>query len=122
MSENAKYPPFIKDRPILLLVILNSVLALLNLITTLARLRSHDFKVPVQYLVRDGSVITTSNWYSLYGLAIFSVIGMVLNIMVARKMHESNRWFAFIILLLYILVSVVTFLIINAILGLVSRV
>lgn len=122
MSEQTKYPPFIKDRPILLLVIANALLALLNVIVTLGRLRSHDFKVPVQYLVRDGSVIATSSWYTLYGLAIFCVAGTVLNLMVARKLHESNRWYAFVLLLIYIVVSVVSFLVINALLSLVGRV
>lgn len=122
MSEKTQHPPFIKDRPILLLVILNIILALLNTVIVFGRLRSHDFKVPVQYLVRDGSVLATSNWYSLYGLALFCVGGLILNIAIARKLHEANRWFAFVVLLIYVLVSVVSFLVINALLSLVARV
>lgn len=113
---------FTKDKPVLILTILGSALALLNVILTLIRLNSHDFKVPVQYVVNDGSVLQISNWYSLYSLALVSVLGAGAIVFLAHRLHKQNRLFAIGVLLIYLVVAVIGLLATNAILGLVNRV
>jgi|GEM_PF-2772830 len=122
MEKTTEQIAFTKDRPIIILAITNGIFALMNVILTFARLRSHDFKVPVQYIVNDGSVLQTSNWYSLYSLALVSVAGFVAIIFLAYQLHKGNRLFAMAVLIIYLLVGVMTLLVTNALLGLVGRV
>jgi hypothetical protein len=88
----------------------------------LIRLKSHDFKVPVQYIVNDGSVVQSSSWYSLYSLALIALFGAVASIFLAYRLHKGNRIFAIGLLVIYIVIALFGFLISNALLGLVSRV
>ena len=93
-----------------------------TILFSLVRLRSHDFKIPVQYIVNDGSVLQTSSWYSLYSLALFSLISTVVILFLARRLHRSNRLLCLGILLVYGFVSSVGFLVTFALLNLVSQV
>lgn len=113
---------FTKDRPMLLLTILVGLLASLNVLLTFIRLRSHDFKVPVQYIAYDGSVIQTANWYSLYSLALFAILSAVAAIFLAHRLHSSNRMFAGGLLIAQTLLAVVTLLVTNSLLSLVAGV
>ena len=122
MEKLSEPTPFIKDKPVMVITVINCVLAALNLILTVVRLRSHDFKVPVQYIVNDGTVLQTSNWYSLYSLALFSVVGVMVTTLLAIRLHKGNRVFANGTLLAYTVVAVMSLLVTNALLGLVSKV
>lgn len=113
---------FTKDKPIMLLVVLSGILAFANVVLTAIRLRSHDFKVPVQYIVHDGSVLQTSNWYTLYSLAIFSVASVVSVAFLAHRLYKGNRLFASGILIVCVVLQLVALLVTYALLGLVSRV
>jgi len=121
-KKSAEPTSFTKDRPVMLLAVADSALALLAALIVFARLRSHDFKVPVQYLARDGSVLSSSSWYTLYSLAIFSLVGAGVSVFLAHKLYKGNRLFAGGILAAYLVVGVVSVLTINALLGLVARV
>lgn len=114
--------PLTKDKPVILLVTLSGVLAFINVVITAARLRSHDFKVPVQYVVNDGSVLQTSSWYTLYSLALFSVAGAFVVVFLAHRVYKANKVFALGILTVYVVIQVFTILVTNALLGLVGRV
>ena len=122
MEKISEPTPFIKDKPVMVITVINCVLAALNLILTVVRLRSHDFKVPVQYIVNDGTVLQTSNWYSLYSFALFSVVGVVVTTLLAIRLHKGSRVFANGTLLAYTVVAVMSLLVTNALLGLVSKV
>ena len=122
MEKVTKNIPYTKDKPVIILAVLSGALALANLILTLIRLRSHDFKVPVQYIVNDGSVLQTSHWYSLYSLAFVSVAGAAVMIFLSYRLHKGNRLFAAGILAVYLLVGIISLLVTNALLGLVGRV
>lgn len=122
MEKTTEATPFIKDRPILILAIANALVSLLTVIITLFRLRSNDFKVPVQYIVHDGSVLQTSSWYSLYSLVFFAVLSAAGAIFFAYKLHKSNRIFAGGILAAYLIVGIFTFRVVNSLLILVSKV
>lgn len=122
METVKENPVFTKDKPMMLLAIAGGVLAFLNVVLVFARLRSHDFKVPVQYVVNDGSVLQTSNWFSLYSLALVSVLGAGAAIFLAHRIHKSSRMFATGILITYIAIALVTLLVTNALLKLVGRV
>lgn len=122
MKNSADPVPFTKDKPIFLLAVFSGLLASLNLLLTVVRLKSHDFKVPVQYVVNDGSVLQTSNWYTLYTLALFSILSAGVVIFLARRLHQGNRVFAAGLLGVYAVVGIITLLATNALLGLVSRV
>lgn len=122
MKEAADPVIFTRDKPVMVLVIVSGLLAALNVLLTLIKLRPHDFKVPVQYIVNDGSVLQTASWYTLYSLALFSLLGAGATIFIAHRIHKGNRVFATGILVVYLLVAVVTLLVTWALLGLVSRV
>lgn len=122
MSENAKVVPFFKDRAAVLLVVFNSVLTLLIAGSVFARLRSHDFKVPVQYVVNDGSVLQTSQWFSLYSIALFAIAVTVAVVILSERLHRSAREFALVALGVYGLSLIFGLLATNALLTLVSRV
>jgi hypothetical protein len=122
MEKNILDLRFTKDKPVMVLAVISGMLAFLNVILTFARLRSNDFKVPVQYVVHDGSVLQTSNWYSLYSLALFSVLSAGAMIFLAHRLHKANRLFAAATLAVYIVIGLVTLLATNALLGLVGRV
>ena len=113
---------FTKDKPVMILAVVSCVLAALNVILTFILLRSHDFKVPVQYIVNDGSVLQTSNWYSLYSLAVFSIASAVAAVFIARRLHKGNRLFSIGVLAVYCIIGVITLLSTFALLNLVSKV
>lgn len=114
--------PFFKDRPILLLLIGNGLLAFATVASVFVRLRSSDFKVPVQYVVNDGSVLQTSQWFTLYSIALFSVLSAVATVVLAQRLHRGERNYAQVVLIVYAVISVFGLLATNALLGLVSRV
>jgi hypothetical protein len=122
MEKTVETTYFTKDRPILMLAVLNAVLALGSVLLTILRLGSHDFKIPIQYIVNDGSVLQTSNWYSLYSIALFSVVGTVFTIILARRLHKNSRLFAAGVLVVYAVITFLGILTTNALLGLVGRV
>lgn len=122
MEKHADSTPFFKDRLAVSLLVFNGVLIIANVLATVIRLGSHDFKVPVQYMVSDSSVLQTANWYSLYSLAVFALVGGGVTIALAYRLHQGNRRFSIALLALYTVVGVVTFLVINALLALVARV
>lgn len=113
--------PFFRDRLVMSFVVLGSLVTLLNIGSVLFRLRSHTFKVPVQYNTADGSILQT-DWYYLYGLAIFCIFGLVASILMAHRLHKGSRWFAVGVLLLYQVVAVFSFITINALLGFVAQI
>lgn len=122
MSENTDSIPFTKDKTVMILAVVASLLSLGNVLQTFIRLRSHAFKVPTQYVVSDGSVLQTSNWYTLYSLALFSLLGTGLLIFLAYRLHKSNKVFAAGILVVQVVLAVVSLVVTGALLGLVSRV
>ena len=122
MGNKSETVLFTKDKPIIGLVSLSGLLSLATVLSVLIRLKSHDFKVPVQYIVNDGSVLQTSNWYTLYSLALFSVAGTVAAIFLSHRIYKSNRVFAVGTLIAFSVVQIVTLIVVNALLGLVGRV
>jgi hypothetical protein len=122
MSEHSETLSYTKDKPVIVLAILSGFLALANIIQTFVRLRSHTFKVPVQYVVNDGSVLQVSSWYTLYSLALFSVISTGIIIFLSYRLHKANRVFAAGALSVQIVLAVVTLVVSGALLGLVSKV
>jgi len=122
MNKTLEPVPFVKDRVMLLLSGLNTVLVGLIVLSVFLRLRSHDFKVPVQYVVNDGSVLQTSQWYSLYSLAFFAVLSGVGVIILAQRLHKSERNYAKVALIIFAIGAVFGLFVSNALLGLVAQV
>lgn len=122
MEKNTQQTVFSKDKVALGLAAWSVFATVATILFSLVRLRSHDFKIPVQYIVNDGSVLQTSSWYSLYSLALFSLISTVVILFLAHRLHRSNRLFSLGILLVYGFVSSVGFLVTFALLNLVSQV
>lgn len=122
MEKNTQQTVFSKDKVALGLAAWSVFATVATILFSLVRLRSHDFKIPVQYIVNDGSVLQTSSWYSLYSLALFSLISTVVILFLAHRLHRSNRLLCLGILLVYGFVSSVGFLVTFALLNLVSQV
>lgn len=122
MESKEQYLPFTKDRSVMVLAVLNSLLILVNTVVSLVRLHSHNFKIPVQYVVRDGSILQSADWYTLYSLTFFVLVGGIATILLAYRIHKGSRFFAIGILTAYFVVALMSLLIINALLGLVARV
>lgn len=122
MSDNSDNLVFTKDKPVMIVAVVAVMLALANVLQTFIRLRSHDFKVPVQYIVNDGSVLQTSSWYTLFSLALFSLLGTGVIIFLSYRLHKSNRVFAIGVLTVQIILALVTLITSGALLGLVSKV
>lgn len=122
MKDAAEARVFTKDKPALFMSVIVVFLAIVNNLIVLARLRSNDFKVPIQYVVNDGSVLQTSSWYSLYSLGLFSAVGAIAVLFLAHRLHKGSRGFALGILVVFICIQVITVLVTNALLGLVGRV
>ena len=91
MEKNTQQTVFSKDKVALGLAAWSVFATVATILFSLVRLRSHDFKIPVQYIVNDGSVLQTSSWYSLYSLALFSLISTVVILFLAHRLHRSNR-------------------------------
>lgn len=115
-------PQFSKDKPVIFVAVMNTLIALATLFAVLARLRSHDLKVPIQHIVNDGSVLQTGSWYSLYSLALISLLGTGAVLFVAHQLHKGNRLFALGTLTAYLVINVFGLLATIALLGLVSKV
>lgn len=113
---------FTKDKAVLSLLAFNAITTAATVITSFILLRSHDFKVPVQYVVNDGSVLQTSSWYTLFSLPAFAIISTVAVIFLANKLYKADRIFSIGILIAYSLVSTVGLLVTFALLNLVSKV
>lgn len=122
MEKNTLELKFSKDKPIMILSIVGGVLSALTFLSTVIRLRSNDFKVPVQYVAHDGAVLQTSSWFSLYSLAFFSVLTCVAIIFLAHRLYKGNRVFAIGVLAVYAVVALISLFVTNALLGLVGRV
>lgn len=120
-KEVIKTTPFSKDNSILALAAINVMIALAAAASVVVRLRSHDFKVPVQYLVNDGGEVSLASWYSLYSLAVFVVFGTGVALWLAYRLYTHRPIFARGVLLTQAVVGVVSFLTLNALLGLVSQ-
>lgn len=120
--EDAKEIPFSKDYPMVILVLINSLLMLIGTLSVVLRLRPNDFKVPVQYIVHDGTIVQSGNWFSLYSLVFFILGGGIITVILASKLHKANRLFAVATLAIYTFVAVFSILAINALLGLVEKV
>ena len=113
---------FSKDTSVVLLLSANIVLMLLSSISVIFRLRPNDFKIPVQYIVYDGTIVQSGNWYSLYGFLFFILAGGAITIFLAHRVYKANRLFTLAVLSVYLMVSVYSLLTINALLSLVERV
>ncbi len=122
MNKTAEAVPFFKDRLMTSLVALDVVMIVLVVVSVFARLRSHDFKVPVQYVVNDGSILQTSQWFTLYSFAFFAVLAGISTIILAQRIHKSERWYAAAALILFAITTFFGLLMSNALLGLVSQV
>lgn len=122
MKESTEKTVITKDKTAFLLVLLSAALMVANVAVVFVRLRSNDFKVPVQYIVNDGSVLQTSSWYSLYSFAFFSIAGFLAVFFLSQRLFKNSRGFALGTLAAYIVIQVITFLTANALLGLVGRV
>lgn len=122
MSKTLEPIPFVKDRFVLLLGAVDVAVMLSVALSVILRLRSHDFKIPVQYVVNDGSVLQTSQWFSLYSIVIFVVLSGIGTIILAQRMHKSERNYALIALLLFAIFGIFGLFITNALLGLVAQV
>ncbi len=122
MSKTLEPIPFVKDRFVLLLGTVDVAIVALMSLSVILRLRSHDFKIPVQYVVNDGSVLQTSQWFSLYSIVIFVVLSGAGKIILAQRIHKSERNYALVALLLFAIFGIFGLLITNALLGLVAQV
>ncbi len=122
MEEEVPQLTFTKDVVAMFLVVIDTLLILVNVISAVARLHSHAFKIPVQYMVADGSITMSSSWYSLYSLAFFVFVTGFATLFLAYSLHKRNRIFAIGILAIYFVIAIISFLVINALLGLVGRV
>lgn len=122
MEKTTEARLFTKDKAAMTLTIVSGALVLLNVASVFVRLRSHDFKVPVQYVVNDGSVLQTSNWLSLYSLILVSILGFAAAIYLAHQLYKASRQFAVAALAVYVVIAVFSLLVTNALLGLVGKV
>lgn len=122
MEKIVQQQTFSKDKSVLSLAALSVVMTVSTVLLSIVLLRSHDFKVPVQYVVNDGSVLQTSNWYTLYSLPLFAVVSVAVIIFLAQRLYRTNRIFSIGVLAAYGLVSTVGFLVTFALLNLVSKV
>ena len=122
MKKDSKPQQFSRDTSVVLLLILNGALMLAAILSVLLRLRPNDFRIPVQYIVYDGTVVQSGNWYSLYALIIFVLAGGGITIYLARKLYAANRYFTLATLAVYAVVGVFSLFSINALLSLVQRV
>lgn len=122
MKEQTKANSFSKDRVLMLLGAVNIGLIVATVLSVFVRLRPSDFKIPVQYIVYDGTVVQTGNWFSLYSLVLFSAVGGAISLFLAHRLYKSNRHFALAIMVVYSVLAVFSLLSINALLGLVERV
>ncbi len=122
MKQEVKNPPFSKDRPVVLLVVANAGLILATFFSVILRLRPNDFKIPIQFIVYDGTTIQTGNWFSLYSIVLFSIGGGIITLLLAKKLYGANRFFSLAVLAVYGVVALFTLFSVNALLTLVERV
>lgn len=122
MEKATQQTVFSKDKVVLGLAAFNVIASTATVLFAFIRLRSHDFKVPVQYVVNDGSVLQTSNWYTLYSLALFSIVSTAVILFMSHRLYRSSRLLSIGVLVTYSLVSVISFLVTFALLNLVSKV
>lgn len=122
MKKDSAPTQFSKDTSVVLLLIIDGLLMLAATLSVLLRLRPNDFRIPVQYIVYDGTVVQSGNWYSLYALAIFVLVGGGITIYLAHKLYKANRYFTMATLAAYAVVCIFSLFSINALLTLVQRV
>lgn len=122
MKKKEQPTKFSKDTPIVLLLAANVILMVASVVSVLFRLRPSDFKVPIQYIVYDGTVVQSGNWYSLYGFLLFIVVGGGMTFYLAHRVYKSNRLYSLATLAAYLVVSIYSLMTINALLSLVERV
>ncbi len=122
MEKTTEPVQFTKDKPVTVLIVANAAVSFITVVATFVLLKSHDFKVPVQYIKNDGSVLHTSSWYTLYSLSLFSLLGLGAMIFIAHRLHKGNRLFAIGALAVYVVVSVVTLITTFDLLTLVSKI
>lgn len=119
---DTKSTMFSKDKSIVILLLANFGLIVTSASVVVLRLRSNDFKVPVQYIANDGSVVQASSWYSLYSLGFFAVLSVAAIFFLAYRLYRGNPTFSKGLLGIQLVVSIITLLVINSLLSLVARV
>lgn len=122
MKESSKQVDFSKDRPTVFLVVVNLGLMLATVLSVIIRLRPNDFKIPVQYIVYNGTVVQSGNWYSLYSWVLFILAGGAATIFLAHRLYKAHKYFSSVTLALYAVVALYAFFSVNALLSLVERV
>ena len=108
---------FIRDRVALLTLALVSLLALIDAAVITLDIHSNVLQVPVRYSEYSLN-IKQGNWTILYELAAFVLISVVINAMIAVRMHKVRRAYSIGALLLTVIVCVIAFLVSRALIGL----
>lgn len=110
---------FLRDRVAVLLLIGCAVIVLANALSVLARVRMSDLQVPIRY-TEYSFTLDRGHWTVLYELALFSVLILVLNGLLAVKIRALRKTYAWGVLLLTLIVLIVAFLVTNALTGLIA--
>ena len=87
------YKELFKDRPLVVLMIGGVVLMLVTVVRVLLSIKHYDIHIPVRY-TQFGQVDSyiSGDWYSHYGFAVFAVVILAVNTLIALRIYRHRRW------------------------------
>jgi hypothetical protein len=82
-----------KDRLLITLIGGNVVLGLITIIRVLISVTRYDIDIPVRYTQFGGvDSYVAGDWFTHYNFAIFTVVILVVNTLIALRIYRHRRW------------------------------
>lgn len=110
---------FFRDRAAVWLLICCLLLVVANVVNVILKVRGSDLQVPTRY-TQYSFTLNRGNWTVLYELGLFSIVAFAINVILAMKVRQLRRLYAIAILGLTLIVLLVSFLVSNALVGLLA--
>lgn len=110
---------FLGDRLAVFLFAACALIALINVFLVILKVRVSDLQVPVRY-TEYSFTLDRGHWTVLYELALFSILIIVLNGVLAVKIRALRKAYALGLLALTLLILIVAFLVTNSLVGLLA--
>lgn len=114
-----EFKNFAKERVNTFLLIGSTLLALVNTFIVILQVQSSDLQVPVRYTEYSYN-LDRGSWTILYELALFSIVIVIVNTILAIKLRHIRKLYSISMLVLTLFLMIITLLVTNALVGLIA--
>ena len=110
------YKALFKDRVLISLIGAGFIVATTIVIRVMLSITQYDIDIPVRYTQFGGvDSYITGDWFTHYNFAVFAVVMLLLNTLIALRIYRHRRWVSISILSLQLIIFVLLFVVSGAI-------